>query len=411
MSNEDSVERLMRENAELRERALAVEKKAARFDVLCSVMDNVVLVIDAEGTHVDAAPTRLFPPEIADSAVGKHMHELFPKDVADAIVAGIQRSLATGEPGTMDYPVHFADQRLVHRGVWRPLSPNTVLWFASDVTVEHQLKAATRGLRTFEALVESAPDGVSMTSPDGAVTYANHALRSMTNLGEALIGKRLAEIADAPREEVESALKDAISKGFWTGEMTVLRVGGKAVPCQVSILKLPGEAERGRELAVIARDRTAFIDAERQRHELQEKVIEAQRAALRELRTPLMPIARGVIVMPLIGVIDAARAREVMERLLEGIVKQRAHTAILDVTGVAVVDTHVASALLQAARAARLLGAELILTGIGPEVARALVELEADMSGIVTLGDLESGIAHALRSAGGARLGGPRVSP
>jgi PAS domain S-box-containing protein len=402
VSDDDSVERLTRENAELRQRVAALEKKVAQFDVLCSIMDNVVLVLDAEGIHVDATPTRLFPAEIAHGSIGASMREVFPKDVADAIIASIQRSLATGEPGTLDYPIHFLGRDLFHRGVYRPLSQGTVLWFATDVTVEHQLKTATRGLRTFEALVESAPDGVSMTSPDGAITYANHALRSMTNLGEALIGKRLFEIADAPREEVESALSDALSKGFWTGEMTLFRVGGKAVPCQVSILRLPGEAEPGRELAVVARDRTALIEAERQRHELQEKVIEAQRAALRELRTPLMPIAQGVIVMPLIGVIDAARAREVMERLLEGIVKQRAHTAILDVTGVAVVDMHVASALLQAARAARLLGSALILTGIGPEMARALVELQADMSGIVTLGDLESGVFHALRSAGAA---------
>jgi anti-anti-sigma regulatory factor len=89
-----------------------------------------------------------------------------------------------------------------------------------------------------------------------------------------------------------------------------------------------------------------------------------------------------------------------MERLLEGIAKQRAHTAILDLTGVAVVDTHVAGTMLRAARAARLLGAQLILTGIGPEVAQALVHLQADMRGVVTLGDLQSGIAYALRSAG-----------
>jgi rsbT co-antagonist protein RsbR len=298
VSNDDSVERLLRENTELRERATALEKKAAQFDALCSVMDNAVVVIDAEGTHVDAAPTRFFSPEVARGAIGKHMHELFPKDVADAIVAGVRRSLATGETGTMDYPVHFAGRDLFHRGVWTPLSPDAVLWFATDVTIEHQLKAATRGLRTFEALVESAPDGVSMLSPDGAISYANHVFRSMTNLGEALIGKRLFDISGAPRKEMESALKDALSKGFWTGTMTISRVGATEMPCQVSILKLPGEAERGRELAMIARDRTAFIEAERQRHELQERVIEAQRAALRELGTPLMPIARGVIVMP-----------------------------------------------------------------------------------------------------------------
>jgi rsbT co-antagonist protein RsbR len=125
-------------------------------------------------------------------------------------------------------------------------------------------------------------------------------------------------------------------------------------------------------------------------------VIEAQRAALRELSTPLVPLADGVIAMPLIGTIDSVRAHEVMEKLLDGIISLRARTAILDITGVKVVDTMVADALLKVARAARLFGAHVILTGIGPDVARSLGQIGADLSGIVTLGTLQSGIAHAL---------------
>jgi anti-anti-sigma regulatory factor len=109
-----------------------------------------------------------------------------------------------------------------------------------------------------------------------------------------------------------------------------------------------------------------------------------------------VPLADGVIAMPLIGTIDSARAHQVMEKLLTGITSLRARTAILDITGVKVVDAMVADALLQVARAAKLLGANVILTGIGPEVAQSLVQLGADLRGIVTLGTLQSGIAHAL---------------
>ena len=135
---------------------------------------------------------------------------------------------------------------------------------------------------------------------------------------------------------------------------------------------------------------------EAERAVLQEKIIEAQRATLEELSTPLIPIAAGVLAMPIVGAVDQLRAELILEALLEGIVEHRAHTAILDITGVRVVDAQVASGLVAAARAVRLLGARVLLTGIRPEVARTLVGLDADLTGIVTLGTLESGIAYAL---------------
>ena len=89
----------------------------------------------------------------------------------------------------------------------------------------------------------------------------------------------------------------------------------------------------------------------------------------------------------------------ILETLLDGIAKQSAHTAILDITGVRVVDTQVANALVSAARAARLLGARVVLTGISPAVAQTLVHLEAKLDGIITLGTLANGIAYALQDA------------
>jgi anti-anti-sigma regulatory factor len=85
-----------------------------------------------------------------------------------------------------------------------------------------------------------------------------------------------------------------------------------------------------------------------------------------------------------------------METLLEGVAAQRATTAILDITGLQVVDTQVADALVRAARAVRLLGAQVIITGIRPEVAQTLVGMGADLSSIVTHGSLQSGIAFAM---------------
>ncbi len=140
--------------------------------------------------------------------------------------------------------------------------------------------------------------------------------------------------------------------------------------------------------------------ATEERTKLQQQVIDAQRATLRELSSPLIPLADGVLAMPLIGSIDQDRAREILETLLEGVARQRAKVAILDITGVRLVDTHVAQALLQAARAVRLLGAHVILTGIRPEVAQTLVHIGADLSSLTTRSTLQSGIAYALTLSG-----------
>jgi anti-anti-sigma regulatory factor len=130
---------------------------------------------------------------------------------------------------------------------------------------------------------------------------------------------------------------------------------------------------------------------------LQEEIIRSQDAALRELSTPLIPIADEVVVMPLIGSMDTRRVQQVLETLLSGVAELRARVAIIDITGVPVVDTQVANALVRAAQSVKLLGAQVILTGIRPEVAQTLVGLGADLQTIITRGTLQSGISFALR--------------
>jgi anti-anti-sigma regulatory factor len=137
--------------------------------------------------------------------------------------------------------------------------------------------------------------------------------------------------------------------------------------------------------------------AEETEARLKDEVINAQAAILAELGTPLIPISAEVLVMPLVGSIDSQRSERVVEALLHGIVKSRARVAIIDVTGVASVDARTADALIRAARAVRLLGAEVVLTGMRAEVAQTLVTLHVDLGGIVTRGTLESGIAYANR--------------
>jgi rsbT co-antagonist protein RsbR len=101
--------------------------------------------------------------------------------------------------------------------------------------------------------------------------------------------------------------------------------------------------------------------------------------------------------MPLIGSVDSGRAQQVMEALLEGIASYQADTVILDITGVSVVDTQVANALVQTAQAVRLLGAQILLTGIGPTMAQTLVHLGADLQSMQTWASLQRAVAHVLQ--------------
>lgn len=148
----------------------------------------------------------------------------------------------------------------------------------------------------------------------------------------------------------------------------------------------------------------SFRDATERRRTEEEAVrtraeilrIEAQAATLAELSTPLIPISDTVMVMPLIGAIDATRASRILETLLDGVSRTQARIAIIDITGVSVVDTHVAGTLVRAAQAVKLLGARVLLTGIRAEVAQTLIGLGTDLGEIVTRGTLQSGIAYAL---------------
>jgi predicted ATPase/GAF domain-containing protein/tRNA A-37 threonylcarbamoyl transferase component Bud32 len=140
--------------------------------------------------------------------------------------------------------------------------------------------------------------------------------------------------------------------------------------------------------------------AERERAALQERMIDAQRSRLLEMSTPLIPITDRIMVMPLIGTVDAERAEQVLEAALEGAQRHRARVVILDITGMKHIDIQVVSSLLRTAAALLLLGAQAVLTGIRPEVARAMVNLGVDLSTIVTRGTLQSGIAYALERCG-----------
>jgi len=131
-----------------------------------------------------------------------------------------------------------------------------------------------------------------------------------------------------------------------------------------------------------------------------EKLVRNQQEAIRELSTPALVLRERLLILPIIGVIDSIRAKQLTENLLFSIRSNRAKVVVMDITGVPAIDSKVANHLLQTVEAARLLGAEVIVTGLSPEIAQTIVTIGVDLSRIKTIGDLLGGIEEADRYLG-----------
>ena len=338
-------------------------------------------------------------------ALGRHFALIVPEPALPHVDA-IFQALATGEVRhSRNLNVHKNGQLVVcqwYNAVLRDDDGVVHLIYCEvrDVTEEEELR---RRQQLMQALADRSPLAIFAKDPEGRYLYANDEFtRSIGRSPTEVIGHDDLAVfgpeIGAERRQDDAAVLAADSP--LTRESRGL---GAASEYTYWSLRFPLRDPAGQVTAIcgIISDITPLKRAEEERAALQQQMIESQRQALIELSTPLIPVARGVLVMPLIGAIDHVRAQLIMETLLAGVVQQRARAVILDITGVRTIDAHVADALLSMARAVRLLGAKAVLTGISSEVAQTLVRLGLDFGDIVTLGDLRSGIAHALSRSGG----------
>jgi rsbT co-antagonist protein RsbR len=273
-------------------------------------------------------------------------------------------------------------------------------------TLQDEVAALQRRVELYEAIVQRIPTGVAvwrLEQPDDPFSFqlvcANGAANQHSNRIElsAEVGRRLIDIFPTTPEALLQMYVDVIRSGqprnLGEGTYVVEDVGEQIISIQ--LFPLPDDC-----VSVVFENITELKRADealRQSIALEE-TIRAQQATLAELSTPLIPINDQVMVMPLIGSVDSRRAQQVIDTLLQGISTSSAQVAILDITGVPVVDTQVANALIRAAQAVKLLGAQVVLTGIRPEVAQTLVGLGTDLGGVTTRSSLQSGIAYATNS-------------
>ncbi len=291
-------------------------------------------------------------------------------------------------------------------------------------------RAAWEGETRFQSIAETASEAIVIFDIYENIFFWNRAAQNIFGYrAKETRGRLLASILS---QEFHSKLQREIERVIATEESDLLgetievlgiRKDGSEFPLELSIgvwetkeetfftaigrdvtERKQAEAALQRAYAEVEKqvqERTAELERETAaRERLQQEVIEAQRRAIQELSTPIIPVMDRIIIMPLIGSIDSLRARDIMRSLLAGIREYRANIVILDITGVAIVDTGVANHLNKTIQAARLKGAHTIVTGVSDAVAETIVDLGIGWDEFETLTDLRSGLIVALNRLG-----------
>jgi rsbT co-antagonist protein RsbR len=270
-----------------------------------------------------------------------------------------------------------------------------------------QLQSEVRTLRArlhiYAQTLDAVNDMVIIKDHESRLQYGNRAFREAWGMTEEQLHALIAA-PFTPPDTTQHYVRDDLQV-LRTGQPLeierepLLRYDGVELTVRTCKVPLFDEQHEVCGLAGVITDITTQLNAEAaMRHAIeQEAVVSAQAMALAELSTPLIPVSDAVVAMPLIGALDSRRIQRALEMLLAGVMERRARVAIVDITGVPVVDTQVANALLRAAQAVRLLGAMVVLTGIRPEVAQTLVGLGVSFDSIVTRSSLQSGIVYAFQ--------------
>ncbi|WP_434418302.1 PAS domain-containing protein [Nannocystis pusilla] len=324
-----------------------------------------------------------------DQVVGKLESDLLDADVAAEIQAVMDRVVRTGTPSVSEFEIPIDDRERVFLEHIFPLgradgSGNNIGIGGVAINVTER-KRAEEAVRVFEALVHHSPDGVLVRpNTPTAPMFCNPALRRI-----------LALPPDAAAEDAAAMLLDIVP-----GTTEFMRIDGVRVDLELTMFPIPGAAGGRGAKATQVRNVTRLHTAIRER-ERQDEVIRRQQAELiAEMSAQVLPLAHGVLMLPLIGTLDEARSLHVREAVLDGIVRHQARVIILDLTGLRAVDTTPAYRIVQLIEAVKMIGARTVLTGIQPAAAVALTEhgLQLDDS-LLVLGTLQDAVQVTLAMA------------
>jgi PAS domain S-box-containing protein len=378
------------------------EAALGRYQLLSEMSRDVMLFVRPDGRIVEAN-------RAAEETYGYTHEELLSMTVADLRAREAAESLPEQLRQANEGGVLF---ETVHRRRDGSTFPVEVSSTGADVGGERLLFSVVRDLSDrkamedelrrgedrFRSLLENANDIIYSHDLGGSFLSINRAGVEATGYTreEILGGLNIAQIV-APehvgmaKQMTEQKLRDPSPTVY---ELDIVARDGSRLTLEVST-RVTSSNGGPPVVEGVARDVTGRKRVEEERERLRREVMEAQRTLLAELSTPLIPLGEGVVVMPLIGAMNAERASQMLDALLGGVRRTEARVAIVDVTGVQAVDTHVANMLMRAAQSVRLLGAEVVITGIRAGVAQALVRLGVDLKNMATRRSLRDGIDYA----------------
>ncbi|HRI65806.1 MAG TPA: PAS domain S-box protein [Polyangium sp.] len=251
--------------------------------------------------------------------------------------------------------------------------------------LREELQSTTVSRAYLDNIFASLPDALFVTTPNGVV-------RSVNNAGVDMLGYTRKELVGQPLLEFVPLELSVTSNHQLRGEQLMLvDKQGTSIIVSCSVSALYNESRLDGFVCVL-HDITGRKRADEERQRLHDELRE-QAELIRKMSAPLIPISDEIMVMPLVGAVDPARAEQILTSILTGIAANHPRVAIIDITALVAVDADVANTILRAAGAARLLGVDVYLTGMRAEVARTLIETGLDLSGIVTCSTLKTGIA------------------
>lgn len=398
-----------RDEIEAAPSTVSMRSPEMRNRAMLEAVPDLIFLVNAEGRILDCKPSVTVP--LLDSVseyIGQYVGDVFPEELAGRHAEIVKDVAATGE---QRFDVYRANDEARYEEAFFTRTRGNVVVAIRDVTkrVEAEqerdrlafaVETKIDELRQWKTLADRAPDAIALLDVHGVVTYANAAFAGLVDQ-EQVVGRNVVQFC-LRQSDFATIDQKVRSRGSYRGDLELARPNGVNIVVHVVLFVITNERGRPTSIGCIARDRTEEIRGEEDRRFLQEAVIESHEKLILELETPLLPVAKGVLVMPLVGQIDGRRAERILTSLLDGVVQHHAHVVILDITGVPEVDDDVAAGLVRAANAVRLLGAETLLAGVGPEVARRLVNHADQIASLRPCSTLERGVAMAL-SMGRAR--------
>lgn len=293
--------------------------------------------------------------------------------------------------------------------------------------LEREVARLSVNARRFEALLGSEAVSVSVFDPATCPTVVNRGWEVMWRLPpEAVLGSGYSMLADPqvrekgvipylervlrgesvvlPMTDYDPEANELVKAGrrvCWYGTIAVpIKDEAGAVEeflfIQYDVSDLQYIRQRNEELLVEQRGLEASLRERNRELEETVAVTAAQRDAIQRLGAPVIQVWTGILVLPLIGIVDDARAAQILEGLLTAVTQRGAREVIIDITGVPTIDARAIESLLRAVAAARLVGAICTLSGVSPGIARTIVELGADVGALATCATLEEGLRQAL---------------